>query len=125
MQYSPKLKKAMEDIKSILKKYDIAGMVILHTPGNSEYFIELNPSYSCAKSNGDSVRIKAKLQEDFHGDKQAREKNVADTTNMFSLLSEVGMRISLSLSDVSERLDKIVNAEHFDGCHSSQTEQNN
>jgi len=31
MQYSPKLKKAMEEIKAILKRDDIAGIVVLHT----------------------------------------------------------------------------------------------
>jgi hypothetical protein len=31
MQYSPKLKKAMEEIKAVLNKHDIAASVILHT----------------------------------------------------------------------------------------------
>lgn len=30
MQYSPKLKVAMEEIKEILKKNDIAGFVVIH-----------------------------------------------------------------------------------------------
>lgn len=49
MQYSPKLKKAMEDIKKILHENDIAGFVVLHTPGFSEYLNRVDPSYSCAK----------------------------------------------------------------------------
>jgi hypothetical protein len=60
MQYSPKLKKAMEEIKSIVKRHDIAAHVVLHTPGHSEFWFEISPSYSCAKLEGDNVRFKAK-----------------------------------------------------------------
>lgn len=48
MQYSPKLKKAAEEIKQILQKYDIAANVILHTSGHSEYLLHITPTYSCA-----------------------------------------------------------------------------
>lgn len=41
MQYNPKLKKAADEIKLILQKYDIAANVILHTPGHSEYLYRL------------------------------------------------------------------------------------
>lgn len=61
MQYSPKLKKAMEEIKRILKDHDIAASVVLHTPGHSEYYLRINPSYSCATLNKGELRVKAKL----------------------------------------------------------------
>lgn len=123
MQYSPKLKKAMEDIKAVLNKYDIAAMVVLHTPGHSEYLMRIDPTYSCAKTDGDSIRIKAKIK-DFP-DKKAWEERVSNTSNMLSLLGEVGGRTSINIMEVSKQLDKIVDAEHFDGGHTSHTEQNN
>lgn len=46
MQYSPKLKIAMEEIKAILKKHDIGACVMLHTPGHMEYLNHIDPSYS-------------------------------------------------------------------------------
>lgn len=46
MQYSPKLKIAMDEIKQVLKKHDIAGFVVLHTPGFTEYLNRVDPSYS-------------------------------------------------------------------------------
>jgi hypothetical protein len=49
MKYSPKLRTAMEEIKAVIKKHDIAGVVVLHTPGYGEHFIKIDPSYSCAK----------------------------------------------------------------------------
>lgn len=125
MQYSPKLKKAMVAIKAILKEYDIAGLVVIHTPGHSEYLVRIDPSYSCAKFESDSmVRIRAKLA-DFNGDKDAWTKKVTDTSNMLSLLSEVTMRTGLSVAELSERMDKIVDAEHFGGGHTSHGTQNN
>lgn len=87
MQYSPKLKKAMELIKDILKDNDIAGIVVLHTPGHSEFLMGLETSYSCAKFEGDTLRVKAKLA-DFNGDKEAWALKMATTSNMLSLLSE-------------------------------------
>jgi hypothetical protein len=125
MQYSPKLKKAMEEIKAILKKHDVGGVVILHTPGHSEYLHKLDPSYSCAKVDGNEVRIRAKLQEDFKGDKDAWYKKVRDTVNMFNLLASTCGNTAMSLFEISQKLDSIVDAEHTDLGHSSHTDQNN
>ncbi len=125
MQYSPKLKKAMEEVKEILNKYDIGALVVLHTPGHSEYLNKINPSYSCAKFESDeAVRFRAK-KADFGGDVEARNKKLTDTSNMLNLLGEVGARISLSMLDLSKRFDKIVDAEHGEGGHSSHSTQNN
>lgn len=124
MQYSPKLKKAMEEIKAIIRKHDIGAMVILHAPGFSEYYMNISPSYSCAKHDGDTVRIKAKLK-DFNGDKKAWQVKVTDTSNMLTHLGETGARTSMSILNVSEQLDKLIDAEHFGGGHSSHTDQNN
>lgn len=125
MQYSPKLKKAMEEIKKVCSKYDVAALVVLHTPGFSEYMNRLDPSYSCVIQNGDEIRVRARANEDFNGDKEARNKKIADTANMFHHLSEIGMRQGLAISEVSKKVNEIVNAEHFGGGHSSNTQQNN
>ncbi len=123
MQYSPKLKKAMEEIRDVLNKHDIGAYVVLHTPGHSEYLLKIDPTYSCARFDGDHVRIKA-LRKDFPN-KQAWEEKVAGTSNMLSLLGSVGGRTAVAILDISKQLDKIVDAEHFDGGHTSHTEQNN
>lgn len=123
MQYSPKLKKAAEEIKEILKKHDIAGMCVLHTPGFAEYINDISPSYSCAKREGDGIRIKA--SKDFYGSSAVRDKALSDTSNMLHTLSDVGGKQVLLLMSVSDQLDKLVNAEHEDGGHSSHTTQNN
>lgn len=124
MQYSPKLKRAMNEMKMLMLKYDIGGFCVLHTPGHSEYLLRIDPSYSCAKFEGDHVRIKAKLA-DFNGDKRAWEEKVASTSNMLSLIGEVGGRTALSILEISKQVDEIVEAEHKDGGHTSHTQQNN
>lgn len=114
MQYSPKLKKAMEEIKAVLDKHDIGGIVVIHTPGNAEFLLKVNPSYSCAQFNGDELRVRARLEKDFGGDKKAWEQKVRDTSNMLNLISEVGMQTVLSVAEISRMLDKTVNASHSD-----------
>ena len=125
MQYSPKLKKAMQEIKAILQNYDIAGSIVLHTPNHSEFLLQISPSYSCAKLEGDNLRVRAKLNEDFNGDKEAWKQKVMDTSNMLNLLAEVGGKASMSLFQISDKVDETVSAQHFAGGNTSHTTQNN
>lgn len=73
MNYSPKLRKAMEEIKDVLKKHDIAGFIAIHTPGHVEYSHNLMPSYSACNIDNTTgiVVIKGKL-EHYLGDKNNR-----------------------------------------------------
>lgn len=123
MQYSPKLKKAAEEIKAILKRYDIAGAVALHTPGFSEFVLEITPTYSCATLNHDNVHFKAK-KEDFN-DELKRQTVIKDTASMMNLLSDTTARNAMMLITVSEQFDKIVGAEHTTGGFTSESTQNN
>lgn len=125
MQYSPKLKKAIEEIKAILKKHDIAAFVALHTPGHGEFLLELSPSYSCAKFNGDTIRVKAKLKEDFAGDRAKQVQVVTDTSNMLRMLAEMTRDYANNLDQISRMVDKVADAEHDNGGMQSSTTQNN
>lgn len=125
MQYSPKLKKAMEQIKSIMNDNDIGGFVVLHSPGNSEYFTKVDPSYSCAKFEGDNLRVRAKLQEDFQGNKKAWHKKVTDTVNLFQHIEDVAGIHFINFSAVIKQLEKQIEIDSTKGGHSSHTTQNN
>ena len=124
MQYSPKLKKAAEEIKAILKKHDIAGNVILHTPGFSEYLLEITPSYSAAWLENGIVRFRARAQ-DYNGNTMIRDQKIKDTLNMLNLLSTTAGENALALLNVSDIFDKITGAEHGKGSHTSHDTQNN
>jgi hypothetical protein len=125
MQYNPKLKNLAAQIHSLLCKNDVAGVVVLHLPGHSEYVIHISPSYSCASATDASVRIRAKIKEDFNGDENAWRKKVGETSNMFSLLAHTTGQLCSNLFAVSQALDDKVNAEHTDGGFTSETTQNN
>jgi hypothetical protein len=123
MQYSPKLKNAAEEIKAILKKYDIAAQIVLHTPGHSEFVLHITPFYSCATLNHDHIHFKAK-KADFN-DELKRQQVISDTANMMSLLSETSGKTALMLLQVADEFDKIVGAEHGDSNFTAHTTQNN
>lgn len=124
MQYSPKLKMAAEDIKDVLKKYDIAAVVVLHTPGFSEYLFAVTPTYSCAELDGGRFRVKIKLSH-YNDDKKMRDRFVKDTTNMMYHLSHITGTLAMNLLEASKILDETVQADHVGGGHSSHESQNN
>jgi hypothetical protein len=124
MQYSPKLKKAMEEIKQVFSKYDLGGIVVIHEPGFSEYLYKIDPSYSAAKLMDGGVRITARAEQ-YGGDKEKRNKAIADTSNLLMHIAQAGGRLVMNTIDVSKQLDAVVDAEHTGGGHSSHTEQNN
>lgn len=131
MIYSPKLKKAMTDIKSILAKYDIAALVVLHDYAESgngfgEYYIKLDPGYSVAKIEGNGmVRFRAKLDEDYKGDIKARNHRLAATANMLDILATKSAELSLGTIKLSERFGELINVEHGKGTDTSQQEIDN
>lgn len=124
MDYSPKLKKAMGEIKDILSKYDIGGVVIIHTPGHGEFLNKLDPTYSCVRTEGDMVRFKSKLA-DYGGDKQAWLRKTTDSLNMLQTITDCGGHVILPLIELTERLEKDLNAERGGGNFTSHTTQNN
>lgn len=109
MQYSPKLKKAMAEIRQVLEKYDVGGMVVLHDAGgHTEFLGKLDPSFSVAWVEDGGVRIRARLNEDFGGDKEKWTKAVGDTVGMFSNFEDVGLMLLEQNHRILEMLEKHV-----------------
>jgi hypothetical protein len=125
MQYSPKLKKAMEEIKEILRKHDIAGTVTLHTDGHAEYLNHITPSYSCANIDELNGRFELRAKKIHFSNEAERHNKLRATSNMLSLLADVTAKNVLNLINASETVDKFLEAEHFDGGHTSHSQQNN
>ncbi len=122
MQYSPKLKKAMQQIKNILEENDIAGFVVLHTPGFSEYLNHVQTSYSCATITPDGVRLR--LKEAEVGKEKA--KFLAENTyNMITHLTEV-ITVSATLYiECHDLLKTKLNGSSEEGEHTTDITQNN
>jgi hypothetical protein len=116
MQYSPKLKKAMEEIKAIVKKYDIGAAVVLHAPGFSEYLNHIETSYSVAKFEPNGIRFKTKGRS---------HEDVRDTVNMINLFGTTMGNMSLVYFDLEDLLKKQMDINHGGLNHSGHTDQNN
>lgn len=76
---------AIEDIKAILHKYDLAGTVIVQSPGECAFLTEIAPTWSCARfeehPEGTMLRFRSKLAE-YGGDKEKQKTTVEATTGM-------------------------------------------
>lgn len=106
-----KLKSAAEDIKDILRKYDIAASIVLHTPGHGEFINHFLTSYSCAYQYEDeSIRFFSK-RENYKTQEEQFEKQRA-TSNMLRLMTEMIGNNFLTIQPISEKFDELVKAEH-------------
>lgn len=106
MLFSPKLKKAMAEVREVLERHDLTGVVVLHSEDWGEYFSEfllkLNSTKSCATVEHGEIRVRAK----------AGDEKLLYTANMLNLLAEVTGKTSLSLLKLSEMVDSITGASH-------------
>lgn len=79
----PKLEMAAKEIIDILKKYDIAGVAIIHSPGFRKLINRLDPSYSIiAVDDFQKVRVKPLIAEP--GKEREADQKIVDTVNMVS-----------------------------------------
>ena len=124
MQYSPKLKRAIQEIKDILSREDIAGVVILHEPGFSEFLVKVDPTYSCARIQDGQLRVKSK-KEDFKQNPAMREKVVQNTANMLHMLGKNGGHCILPIMEMSSKVDRQIEAEHGKRNYTDHNNQNN
>jgi len=98
---------AMLEIKDILKKYDLAALIVLHAPNQSEKLLRLDPGYSCMSVAGNKVKVRASLEK-FNGDKEKRAKCIADTSEMLKVLTELSIEEIFPFFDIKEDFDKKV-----------------
>jgi hypothetical protein len=122
MQYDPKLKKAMEQIKKIIEENDIAAFVALHTPGYTEYFNKVDPSFSCAFLADNQLRVRLKTEE--VGKEKAKELEKG-TFNMITHFSDILSAHALLYLDTEKILEKSWPFKRDNSSGSSHTEQNN
>lgn len=109
----PRLKIARTEIEAVLRKHDLAGVVVLHTPGMSEFFYDIRPSYSCVWIDEAArvVRVKS-LVADYGDDRAAQLHDQAATANMAAAIADNLMHAAGMFSDVREIVDCATRAEH-------------
>lgn len=123
MQFDPKLKKAMEEIKGILAKHDVGAVIILHRPGFSEYLNKFNPTYGAVEINGDKITVKGKAE--HYPSKQERDKHLENSINMLTHFQDITGQTFLNCDNILAQLKEKIEWDNTDGNHSSHTEQNN
>jgi len=118
--YSPKLKEAMAEIKAILTKHDIAGHVLLHEPGFSEYLLAISPSWSLLKQHidgdGVGVQIRSKL-EDFGCDVEAQHRANEATVNLVHHFAKMLMMDAGIFAGLYDKLEDHWDIETGVGVH--------
>jgi len=127
MQYSPKLKKAMDEIKAVLKKHDIGAIVCLHTPGYIEYLNEVQPSYSAIslKTDGSGYAIKGHSKHYF-GNKEMRDQKLADTKNMVDHFTTFSGSEFMMFDKINQGMEDTWGKwDSEGGDHTSHNQQNN
>lgn len=106
MNFSPKLKEAMAEIRAILRKHDIGAHVILHEPGFSEFLMRIDPTWSVMRYETQrqlGIRFRALLEE-FGGDKAAQKKAINDSVNLVVHLRDLLSRDAVLMERLYEML---------------------
>jgi hypothetical protein len=113
-----RLKLARAKIEAILKEHDLGGVVVLHTPGMTEFFYDITPSYSCAwiDEAGSQLRVKSKLA-DYGGDKDAQLRDQAATTNMVHAFASDLRSAAGMFGSIAPFLDRKLRAEHTEPAY--------
>lgn len=113
-----RLKIARAKIEGILKEYDLGAVVVLHTPGMTEFFYDVTPSYSCVwiDEAAQQLRAKSKLSE-FGGDKKAQLRDQAATANMIHGLAADLSSAAGMFGSIAHVIDRALRAEHTDAAH--------
>lgn len=115
---NPKLLAARAKVEAILEEYDLAGIIVLHSPGVAEMLVELSPSYSRlamveTEGGGCAMHLRSKL-EDYGGDKEAQRRDLAATANMTSMFAELTASIAAQLEQMNDVVQHFTGAEHGD-----------
>ena len=109
----PKLKAARAEIEALLKRYDIAGVVVLHEPGFGEQFWFLHPAYSKLTGDFPVFRLRSKVS-DYGGDRAAQKADLEATGNMARLLADMLGGVELNFINLADWVDERLGLEHVD-----------
>jgi hypothetical protein len=98
-----KVEAAIEEVKAVLQKHDLAGVVFVASPTNVEYLYHLDPSWTCLRILPDGgIGARAK-REDFPNLEAQKEcvrvsvSIVAGFADMGRLMNERFMQLLLAL----------------------------
>lgn len=105
----PKLQQAMEEIKAILTKYDLAALISLGGETHHEHLTAVTPSWSCVKLFRDDqgrigIRVKA-LRADFPS-LEAQRECVTKTVGMFVTFHDIARKHQQNMENLLVSINK-------------------
>jgi hypothetical protein len=109
----PVLKTAVEEIKAVLVKHDIAAVVFLGSNTHTEFVYELSPSWSCARElpDGGGLRIRSKRSE--YATKEAQFEELRLTVGMIMGFIDAIEHTKSNLGAVMMMLATHMDISHF------------
>jgi hypothetical protein len=110
----PKLLAAMEEIKAILIKHDIAAIVLLESETHGEWLNHITPSWSAARmindEKGEGIRVTC-LAKDYPS-KEAHAEALRLTSGMLMGFLDGARRIERNMEAVTMMLAEKIGIEH-------------
>lgn len=107
---------AIEEIKAVLARHDLAGMIVVQDAGESAFLLKIDPSWSCAKweqtPEGVGIRIKAKRSD--YPSKEEQDKAVGATAGMILSFINQCDRNSEELGRLVEMLSRYIDIKHWE-----------
>ena len=111
--FDPRLKAAVEEIKEIAERYDVAGAVFLVSPTHSEYFYNL-PSWSVLRfeqdpANPENVGLRFRTMGEDFANKASQEAATGATVHMVEHLRGLSAKTFEMFHMIMEMIE-----EHFE-----------
>lgn len=109
-----RLKIARLEIEAVLARHDLAGVVVLHTPGMAEFFYRIRPSYSVLRFDEatGALRIKSRLDRDHGGDAALQQHDQTATANMTAALADNLWQAARMFGEIDGYVSQMLRAEH-------------
>lgn len=111
--YSIKLKLVNQEIKEILNKHGITGVIILHEPNYSQYDCHVEAPYSCAKISHLGMKF-------IHD-----PERMSETYNMVTHFKDLTQMLAFHFSNTHAALKQKWNGEDGEPTDTTRQEQEN
>lgn len=100
--YDPKLRDAMDEIKSILQEYDIGGFISLNSKTHGEFKIAIDlPTWSVVKFTEDEKAVRVKFKKE---QKEEAEATIAMIANMRDLSAMLFMQSDQIIAQIEKHV---------------------
>jgi len=111
-RFDPRLKAVMAEIKALLRKHDLAGIVHLQSEQHGECLLEPGPTWTCARLDDGLLRVRARLED--YGSTELRDQAIRRTLGMLVSFRDSSERMTAALDHVAECVGrKLIEVKHI------------